>query len=304
LPTGPRAAEVSSRPFLDSYRRIRLADAVADPFRADDVPKPAARVPTPPGKADAHSRPRPCASAPVLRTPPSACKRRDSRFRWISRRVGQLAACASRRCRTAAPWSTLTPIVGRAVRAALVRTLAGMRLEGIRAGDIVEVDRRGRRFHALVSEHGPGGLGIEPLDRRITYRSCRAHEVTAHRVKRGRSRADSERAEPSVLLLELDTRAGNDRRELIAACTFPPPRRTVVRRLRCDARVTDRRFALERRPQLRGRGAERRARLAKRGEPICATAAPAEAPNPINIMNTPKALCVTIPLRSILCQEC
>jgi hypothetical protein len=89
-----------------------------------------------------------------------------------------------------------------------VRTLVGVRLEGIRAGDIVEVDRRGRRFHALVSENGSGGLGIEPLDRRITYTSCRAHEVTAHWVKRGGSRADSERAEPSVLLLELDTPCG------------------------------------------------------------------------------------------------
>jgi hypothetical protein len=81
----------------------------------------------------------------------------------------------------------------------------GVRLVGIRAGDIVEVDRRGRRFHALVSESGSGGLEIEPLDRRITYRSCRAHEVIAHWMKRGRSRADSEGVEPPVLQLELHT---------------------------------------------------------------------------------------------------
>jgi hypothetical protein len=83
-----------------------------------------------------------------------------------------------------------------------------VRLEGIRAGDIVEVDRRGRRFHAFVSENGSAGLGIEPLDRRVTYRSCRAHEVIAHWVKRGRSRAGSERVEPSALQLELDTPVG------------------------------------------------------------------------------------------------
>jgi hypothetical protein len=83
-----------------------------------------------------------------------------------------------------------------------------VRLEGIRAGDIVEVDRRGRRFHAVVSENGSGELGIEPLDRRVTYRSCRAHEVMAHWEKRGRSRADSERVEPSVVQLELDATAG------------------------------------------------------------------------------------------------
>jgi hypothetical protein len=80
-----------------------------------------------------------------------------------------------------------------------------MRLEGIQAGDIVEVDRLGRRFHALVTGNAPGGLSLQPLDRRVTYRSCRAHEVVAHWAKRGRPRATSEPLEPSPLQLELDT---------------------------------------------------------------------------------------------------
>jgi hypothetical protein len=80
-----------------------------------------------------------------------------------------------------------------------------MRLEAIQAGDIVEVDRLGRRFHALVSGNAVGGLGIQPLDRRVTYRLCRAHEVVAHWAKRGRPRTTSEPLEPSVLQLELDT---------------------------------------------------------------------------------------------------
>ncbi len=80
-----------------------------------------------------------------------------------------------------------------------------MRLEGIQTGDIVEVDRLGRRFHALVSGNLGGGLSVQPLDRRITYRSCRAHEVVAHWAKRGRPRATSEPLEPSVHQLELDT---------------------------------------------------------------------------------------------------
>jgi len=67
------------------------------------------------------------------------------------------------------------------------------------------VDRLGRRFHALVSGNAPDGLGIQPLDRRITYRSCRAHEVVAHWAKRGRPRTTSEPLEPSVLQLEFDT---------------------------------------------------------------------------------------------------
>lgn len=88
--------------------------------------------------------------------------------------------------------------------AGLARTLANVRLEGIRAGDIVEVDRLGRRFHALVGESAEGGLSIEPLDRRVTYRTCRPHEVRAHWAKRGRQRQAGEPLEHSPLQLELD----------------------------------------------------------------------------------------------------
>jgi hypothetical protein len=84
-----------------------------------------------------------------------------------------------------------------------------MRVEGIRAGDIVEVDRLGRRFHALVGETADGGLSIEPLDRRVTYRTCRPHEVRAHWARRGRVRASSEPLGPSPLQLELDAAAGD-----------------------------------------------------------------------------------------------
>ena len=80
-----------------------------------------------------------------------------------------------------------------------------MRLEGIQVGDIVEVDRLGRRFHALVNGNAQGGLSIQPLDRRVTYRSCRAHDVVTHWAKRGRPRATDEKLEPSPLQLELDT---------------------------------------------------------------------------------------------------
>jgi hypothetical protein len=80
-----------------------------------------------------------------------------------------------------------------------------MRLAGIESGDIVEIDRLGRRFHALVTGNAPGGLAIQPLDRRISYRSCRAHEVLAHWAKRGRPRPTDEPLEPAPLQLELDT---------------------------------------------------------------------------------------------------
>jgi hypothetical protein len=80
-----------------------------------------------------------------------------------------------------------------------------MRLEAIRIGDIVEVDRLGRRFHALVIGNAQGGLTVQPLDRRVSYRSCRAHEVVGHWAKRGRPRTTEEPLEPSPLQLEFDT---------------------------------------------------------------------------------------------------
>jgi len=79
-----------------------------------------------------------------------------------------------------------------------------MRLEGIEVGDIVEVDRLGRRFHALVTGEGPGGLAIQPVDRKISYRTCRAREVMAHWAKRGRPRTTADPLTPEVLQLELD----------------------------------------------------------------------------------------------------
>lgn len=79
-----------------------------------------------------------------------------------------------------------------------------MRLEGIANGDIVEVDRLGRRFHALVCGVAAGGLTIQPLDRKVTYRSCRAREVLGHWSRCGRPRTTSEPLHPQVLQLEFD----------------------------------------------------------------------------------------------------
>ncbi|MHB8659724.1 MAG: hypothetical protein ACYC91_17605 [Solirubrobacteraceae bacterium] len=80
-----------------------------------------------------------------------------------------------------------------------------MRIEGIQAGDIVEVDRLGRRFHALVIGNVSGGLGLQPLDKRVSYRSCTAYQVVGHWAKRGRPRITAEPLQPSPLQLELDT---------------------------------------------------------------------------------------------------
>ena len=80
-----------------------------------------------------------------------------------------------------------------------------MRLEGIQTGDIVEVDRNGRRFHAVVTGPAPGGLTLAPTDRRVNYYTCKSRDVVGHWAKRGRPRATNEPLEPSPLQLELDT---------------------------------------------------------------------------------------------------
>lgn len=62
-----------------------------------------------------------------------------------------------------------------------------MTLSGVRPGDIVEVDIKGRRFHAIVTQVLPigaelagGRLVIAPIDRRITYTRARSREVIGH----------------------------------------------------------------------------------------------------------------------------
>jgi hypothetical protein len=54
--------------------------------------------------------------------------------------------------------------------------------KAIGPGDIVEVDKRGRRFHALVVSLEQGSTGrfeleVRPLDGRTTYRQATVREV-------------------------------------------------------------------------------------------------------------------------------
>lgn len=79
-----------------------------------------------------------------------------------------------------------------------------MRLSAIRAGDLVLVSRLGRLFYARVSALEPGGLGLEPLDRRITYRRCRAREVREHFARQGRSAGDERVVDERQLTLEAE----------------------------------------------------------------------------------------------------
>jgi hypothetical protein len=54
--------------------------------------------------------------------------------------------------------------------------------KGIAPGDIVEVDRKGRRFHALVTgieqlDSGRFELDVRPIDSRISYRRATVRQV-------------------------------------------------------------------------------------------------------------------------------
>jgi hypothetical protein len=85
-----------------------------------------------------------------------------------------------------------------------------MRLEGIETGDIVEVDRNGRRFYAVVTAPAPGGLSLAPTDRRVNYYTCRGREVIGHWAKRGRPRQTPEPLQPSPRQLQIDLTPGAD----------------------------------------------------------------------------------------------
>jgi hypothetical protein len=65
--------------------------------------------------------------------------------------------------------------------------------KGIGAGDIVLVDKRGRRFHALVTEleqleTGRFELAVRPLDSRISWRTASVREVVEVWRRAGRPR--------------------------------------------------------------------------------------------------------------------
>jgi hypothetical protein len=61
-------------------------------------------------------------------------------------------------------------------------TVSRQTSKSIGPGDIVEVDKKGRRFHALVVEleqieSGRFELNVRPLDSRISYRTATVREV-------------------------------------------------------------------------------------------------------------------------------
>jgi hypothetical protein len=56
-----------------------------------------------------------------------------------------------------------------------------MRTRSIKPGDMVLVNKRGRIFHAKIRGlPAGGGFEIAPVERGITYRTCKAAEIAEH----------------------------------------------------------------------------------------------------------------------------
>lgn len=68
-----------------------------------------------------------------------------------------------------------------------------MRLAEIVPGDIVEVDKKGRRVFGLVLDvDRAGAVTFEPLCRGVSWRSARSREVVRHWRKAARRRGASD----------------------------------------------------------------------------------------------------------------
>lgn len=66
-----------------------------------------------------------------------------------------------------------------------------VRTRTIHPGDLVLVSHLGRLFYAKVAGLDRAGvLAVEPLDRRVTYRTAKAREVVDHWAHNGLGRED------------------------------------------------------------------------------------------------------------------
>lgn len=52
-----------------------------------------------------------------------------------------------------------------------------MTLAGLRTGDHIEVDKKGRRFYAIVRNCEDRTVSFMPITNGISYRTCSSHEV-------------------------------------------------------------------------------------------------------------------------------
>lgn len=87
-----------------------------------------------------------------------------------------------------------------------------MRRAPIEPGDIVEVDKKGRRFFALViGIEGTGDVRIEPVCRGVSWRTATSRELVRHWKKAARRKYQSSPDEHEAQLdLGLDVEPDDD----------------------------------------------------------------------------------------------
>jgi hypothetical protein len=73
-----------------------------------------------------------------------------------------------------------------------------MNTTGLREVDIIEVDKKGRIFWAMVTGTEGREIQFRPLDRRITYRCCTAREIIGRWGANTATRARHSRVDSSV----------------------------------------------------------------------------------------------------------
>ena len=68
-----------------------------------------------------------------------------------------------------------------------------MRVAPIQPGDLVEIDKKGRKVHGLVlAVERDGEVRFEPLCRGVSWRSARPREVVRHWTRAARRRGASD----------------------------------------------------------------------------------------------------------------
>jgi hypothetical protein len=83
-----------------------------------------------------------------------------------------------------------------------------MRVAPIQPGDVVEIDKKGRRIHGLVlAVEQNGEVRFEPLCRGVSWRTARSREIVRHWVRAARRRGT---ADPDVNEGQLGLDVGPD----------------------------------------------------------------------------------------------
>lgn len=78
-----------------------------------------------------------------------------------------------------------------------------MRLAQIRPGDVVLVDKKGRRVHGLISEVDESGVRFEPLCPNTSWCHADAREIIGHWRRMGRFRDEPPAGDSSTRQMTL-----------------------------------------------------------------------------------------------------